>query len=87
MLHPGASRIPQLVESSLECKAHSPWNVREMTVTTWRNTGPPDASRETPWVLVCVQTVYLSGLGFCRDLTLARVGVGALWGFSGLDLS
>lgn len=77
---PEAGRTPPLVESSLECEAHSPWNVRETTVPTWRNTGPP----EKPHGCLCVETVYLTGLGLCEDLTLARAVVcvlGVGWGW------
>lgn len=56
---------------SLECWARSQWY--EMTVTTWRNAGPPDAAREDHGCL-CVETVYFTGLGFGKDLTLARAG-------------
>lgn len=69
---PGASRIPQLVESSPECKAPSPWNVRGLTVCTWRNTGPPDAPREAPWVLVCGNSL----LNWTRFLQRFNGGVG-----------
>lgn len=73
---PGASRIPQLVESSLECWALSQWYVTEMTVTTWRNTGPPDAAREAPW-LVCGDSL-LNWTGF-----LQRFNSGKSWGSCG----
>lgn len=80
---PGANRIPQLVESSLECWAHSQWYVTEMTVTTWRNTGPPDASREALWLPVCGNSL-LNWTGFLQRFNSDKSwGGGVLWGFWG----